>query len=423
MRPPLLVLAVVLGSGPLSTSAAQGLPQGPVSWLGGRMIVSGSVSAATASGGTDTSFNAGDYGQDTLRLVELTVAPTVALTPAAFLAADLRAAGGLGRSDWYFRPYTLVAGLRPVRGRPVTVSAGLLQTPFGGAARGYGRENLLVGLPLVYQYRSVLPASGLHDPTSGAPPRGPAPYADRTGQAAGSPYAPVPPAPSASPVTAFSSASPDYGSDYDATGLPIVDTRGWNAGVRLDAGGDRGGITAALTRGALSNPLSRSGSPGWQVAGRVAAQPTPGLVVGLSGVGGRYGRAPSRGAALNETVLGADVEWSRDYWLVRGEVVHSRRDAWWDDGRHALQVTGLDIEARYRLLPGLSAAARAGRLWFGQSPSGAAWDADVSRLEAGFGWSPSRPALVKVSYQYNRRPDGPGRHTLHRAAVQALVWF
>lgn len=417
MRPPLLVLAVVLGSGWLSAAGAQGLPQGPVSWLGGRMVVSGSISAATASGGTDTSFNAGDYGQDTLRLVELTVAPTIALTPAAFLAADVRAAGALGRSDWYFRPYTLVAGLRPVRGRPVSLSAGLLQTPFGGAARGYGRENLLVGLPLVYQYRSVLPASGLQDPDAGHPPPGPAPYAERAGQAAGSPYSPV------SSVASASNASLDYGSGYGTVGLPVVDTRGWNAGVRLDASGDRGGVAAALTRGSLSNPLSRSGSPGWQGAGRIAAQPTPGLAVGLSGARGRYARTPSRGTGLTETAFGADAEWSRDYWLLRGEVVHSRRDVWWDDGRHALGVTGVDVEARYRLVPGLYAAARLGRLWFGRSPAGGAWDADVSRLEAGVGWSPARPALVKVSYQYNRRPDGPGRHSLHRAAVQALVWF
>jgi hypothetical protein len=378
-------LAFAFGPGLVATAVAQAVPQAPVTWLGGRVVVSGSVSAATASGGTDRVFNAGDYGQDTMRLVEVGLDSSIALHQAAFVTADFRAAGGIGRSDWYFRPSALLLGVRPLAGRRVTVSAGLLQTPFGRTARGYGRENVLVGLPLAYQYRSSLPAR-----QAGAPPY------------------PTTPRPYAADV------EPAYGAEGSA--LPVVDTRGWNAGIRLDAGGDRARVETAVTRGSLSNPLSRGESPGWQASGRGVAQPVLGLVLGVSAARGRYARAPGSGPGLTETVLGADAEFSRDYWLVRGEVIHSRRDAWSDAARYPVEVTGLEAEARYRVAPGLYLAGRVARLWLGGG-------ADVSRLEGGLGWAPSRPALVKLSYQYNRRPTGPGRHTLHRVGIQALVWF
>ena len=393
---PFLVLAASLVPFVLAPrpAAAQGLPQAPLTWLGGRVVVSGSVSAATASGGTDTSFNSGDYNQDTMRLVEVALASSVTLHRAVFVDVDLRAAGGVGRSDWYFRPSTLLLGVRPLPGRPVTVSAGVLQTPFGGARRGYGRQNLLVGLPLVYQYRSALPASGVR--YAAAPGAGPGRYAGSVAYV------------------------------YRPPGLPMVDTRGWNAGVLLEAGDDRARVEAAVTRGSLSNPLSRGDSPGWQASGRASAQPLLGLVLGVSAARGGYASPADSSAAMKETVLGADAEFSRDYWLVRGEVVHSRRDVrtYGVSGREPLAVTGIDAEARYRVAPGLYVAGRVGRLWFGDANGGTApWDADVSRVEGGLGWSPSRPVLVKLSYQYNRRPGGASRETLHRAALQALVWF
>ncbi len=410
--PPLLALAAALFcglAGLACPAAAQGLPQAPITWLGGRGFLSGSVSAATASGGTDTSFNSGDYGQDTMRLVEVTLAPSIALHDAAFLSADLRAAGSVDHSDWYFRPARLVIGVRPFGGRAFSVSAGLLQTPFGQAGRGYGRENLLVGLPLIYQYRTALQPDGSRGPLvpGGEDPK-PYPYSDYGGYAA-------------------PAVSDSYSYSYATPGLPLVDTRGWNAGVRFDAGGDRLQAAAALVRGSLSNPLNRDDAAGWQAAGRVAGQPVVGLVVGVSAARGRYGRIARSGAPLHETVLGADVEVSRGYWLVRGEVVHSRRDAAptiVTSPLETLAVTGLDVEGRYRVAAGLYLAGRVGRLRFGGAGgTSLPWDTDVTRFEGGVGWSLTRPVLVKASYQYNRRPGGTAREQLHRVALQALVWF
>ena len=89
-------------------------------------------------------------------------------------------------------------------------------------------------------------------------------------------------------------------------------------------------------------------------------------------------------------------------------------------------MTGFDVEGRYRLAPGLYAAARLGRLYFGNvtgSTGTRSWDADVMRLEAGVGWSLSRGLLFKVAHQYNRRDlDGPLRSS-NRTAAEILVWF
>jgi hypothetical protein len=387
----LLVLAVLFAGG-AGRAGAQLLPQAPVTLLGGRAVVSASVSASVASGGADSTFNAADYNQDTMRLVELGVVTSIALHPSAFVVADLRAAGGIGRSDWYFRPATLVVGLRPASGRDLTVAAGILQSPFGGASGAYGRENLLIGLPLIYQYRSSLQPSSYQRPP-GEPP---------------GPYDPP----------RYYGAYAGEARDYSA-GLPLVDPRGWNAGVRADLDTARAGVAAALTRGTLSNPLSRDDSAGWEASGRASARPVIGLVVGASAARGRYAAATG-GEALMETALGLDAEYSGGYWLVRGEVVRSRREvpslAAPPAGR-SLDVTGAGLEGRYRLAPGLYVAARLGRLWFD------GWDADVDRMEGGVGWSLSRPVLLKFAYQFNRRPDGARPRSLHRAAVQALLWF
>jgi hypothetical protein len=64
-------------------------------------------------------------------------------------------------------------------------------------------------------------------------------------------------------------------------------------------------------------------------------------------------------------------------------------------------------------------------LWF-STVSGtygsAPWDADVSRLEAGAGYSLIRNVIIKGSYQYNRRDGGRVRRA-HYGAAQLVLWF
>ena len=84
---------------------------------------------------------------------------------------------------------------------------------------------------------------------------------------------------------------------------------------------------------------------------------------------------------------------------------------------------GLFLEGRYKILPGLYAAARVDHLGFNR-PRGMAvdWEAPVVRFEAGAGYHVRRNVLARAVYQHNRREDGR-RRTLDVAAGQLLFWF
>ena len=90
-----------------------------------------------------------------------------------------------------------------------------------------------------------------------------------------------------------------------------------------------------------------------------------------------------------------------------------------------LTAVGIDGEVRYKIRPGLYAAARVGHLAFGTidgSAGPAGWDADVTRVEAGLGYSIIRNVLVKAVYQYNRR-DSTHLPSLSLGAAQLVVRF
>ena len=83
------------------------------------------------------------------------------------------------------------------------------------------------------------------------------------------------------------------------------------------------------------------------------------------------------------------------------------------------------VEARYKIAPGLHAAARFDHLSFSDvrgSRGPFTWDADVNRVEAGIGYSPWRRTLLKASYQYNWR-DGGSERVKSLVAGQVVLWF
>jgi len=90
-----------------------------------------------------------------------------------------------------------------------------------------------------------------------------------------------------------------------------------------------------------------------------------------------------------------------------------------------LRAIATYVEGRYKIRPGLYAAARFDHLGFSDVTSGArtdTWDAPVTRVEVGGGYSLQRNLVLKLSYQYNTR--GGGRiHTLNLGAAQLLFWF
>jgi hypothetical protein len=91
-----------------------------------------------------------------------------------------------------------------------------------------------------------------------------------------------------------------------------------------------------------------------------------------------------------------------------------------------LKALGLMLEARYKVMPGLYVAARFDRLTFSSietSRGSLPWDAPVTRVEAGLGYSIHRYVLAKAVYQYNHRDGGFTRHEASLVAGQILVWF
>ena len=84
------------------------------------------------------------------------------------------------------------------------------------------------------------------------------------------------------------------------------------------------------------------------------------------------------------------------------------------------------VEGRYKLRPGLYAAARWDWLGFTEvvgTKETVPWDAPVKRLEAGVGYSLQRNLLLKLSYQLNRRDGGKLEKFENFPAAQLVFWF
>ncbi|MBI4486149.1 MAG: hypothetical protein HY655_09080, partial [Acidobacteria bacterium] len=219
-------------------------------------------------------------------------------------------------------------------------------------------------------------------------------------------------------------------------GVPLASGLRWDSGVQSHAACRLIEATAAMTAGTISNPLFRDDNSGRQVAGRVALTPAPGLILGVSAAHGPFvSTTAARGAVgdghdrdFTQTAWGADVEYSRDYYLVRLEAVLSR---WTIPAvrapfiRDPLSALAVSIEGRYKIGPGFYAAARADRLGFSTisgSLTRTTWDAPVTRVEVGGGYSVQRNLLIKLAYQRNTR-DTVRVPTLDLTAAQLVFWF
>ena len=160
-------------------------------------------------------------------------------------------------------------------------------------------------------------------------------------------------------------------------GVPLVSAFTWDTGVQVHAASDRVDATAAVTAGTVSNPLFHDDNDGKQVAGRLAFRPVTGLVVGASAARGPFvSRTAARGAVgdgnegrFTQTAWGADVEYSRDYYLVRVETILSDWTLPIVRAPHLdlpLRAFSTSVEGRYKIQPGLYAAARVDHIGFSE---------------------------------------------------------
>src|SRR5262249_8008078 len=133
--------------------------------------------------------------------------------------------------------------------------------------------------------------------------------------------------------------------------------------------------TGSITRGTVANPLFHDDNSGRQVAGRLQVNPTAGLVLGASAARGPFvTTTAARGAVgdghdreFPQTAAGADVEYSRGYYVLRGETIVSDwrlplvRAPWLT---LPLRAVAVSVEGRYKIRPGFYAAARVDHLGF-----------------------------------------------------------
>ena len=406
----LLVLSVSSRAG---AQRLQGLPSEPIVFGDGALTVGGNLSA-TVGPADPGFFNYTDYEYSELRMLRLELTAALRAGRHLSLLSEIRS-----QNTFAFEPasirmhapqlYALYFRIRPWTQRRFDVQVGRIPPTFGAfPRRSYEADNPLIGYPLAYQYLTSLRA----DAVPGS--------ADELLQMRGRGW-----------LATYSS-----GNLTPAPGVPLANTFRWDTGVQAHAANDVVDLTGSITTGTLSNPLFADDNSGRQVAGRVALHPIAGLIVGASAAHGPFlSREAARAAvggeqdgAFAQTAWGGDVEYSRGYYVLRAETVFSQ---WTMPSLGSPSVSGplravaTSVEGRYKIRPGFYVAARADHLGFGEiagSKVRATWDAPVTRVEAGGGYSIQRNLLLKVSAQLDRRNGGRTRRA-HLVAGQIVFWF
>lgn len=378
-------------------AGAQPLPDGPIRALDGRVVVSGEI--VTTAGTTDEGayFNFTDYEHNALRMVRLGV--SAVYRPVGWLGL----VGELRSEDFeHPEPYAAYVRVRPWRNRAFDIQAGRIPPTFGAFGRhAYGTANPVIGYPLAYQYLTSLRTDAI--PAT----------ADDVLRMRGRGWR------SSFPV----------GSSIVGPGVPLVSAFRWDTGVQARWQEGPIEIAGAITNGTLSNPRFDDDNGGKQVSGRVAVTPAVGLILGASAARGAWlarGLTPE-GSSPAQRALGTDIEYSRGYWLVRGEMVWSR----WSfpaplppSNARSVGALAAWAEARYRITPRVFVAGRADRLTFSQlqGTTTLPWDAPVTRVETGFGYYFQRNFVFRSTVQGNWRSGGRVSNRTYVSA-QLAYWF
>jgi hypothetical protein len=395
-----VVVALCLVLAGAAAARAQVLPTEPISLGDGRLVIGAEVTASVA--GEDPGFfNYTDYEYSAVRNLRVNVGAQVRANRWLQFLGELRIDHGT-----HIEPFAMYVRVRPWPDRRFDIQAGRVPPTFGAFSRmTYGSANLVIGIPLAYQYLTSLRADAL-----------PATTADLLRMRGRGWLSNFP-----------------IGVPTADRGLPVINT------VRADTGVQVHGVNGvvewvgAITTGTLSNPRDDNG--GRQYAGRVTARPIPSILLGVSGARGEYLNRVLEpflpAGALEDGVqrsLGVDAEYSEGRFLARTEVIRSRWTlpvALTGTDPEPLDLTSFLVEARYRILAGVQLAARAERLDFARIPVPGGreyWEAPVKRLEIGLGYTPVRNITVKTSWQRNTRDGGRIRDE-SLGALQVIYWF
>jgi hypothetical protein len=384
---------------------AQTLPAEPIVLGDGELTLGGAVSG-TVGPDDPGFFNYTNYEYSMLRMLRMDLTASLRAGDHVALLGELRSQN-IGAPE----AYALYLRVRPWTHRQFDLQLGRVPPTFGAfPRRSYEADNPLIGYPLAYQYL-----------TSIRPDAVPGSVGELLQMRARGWLATY-----------------SVGNLAPATGVPLANAFRWDTGVQAHAASDIVDVTGSVTAGTISNPLFKDDNGGRQLAARVAVHPVPGLVLGASAAHGAFlatravqaalGEAASTAGGFDQTAVGGDAEFSRGYYVLRAETVFSQwtLPAVGSPALHApLRALGTFVEGRYKIRPGLYAAARIDHLGFSDvaGPQGPiSWDAPITRFEVGGGYSIQRNLLAKITVQHDSR--AAGRFTTATfLSGQLVYWF
>ena len=274
--------------------------------------------------------------------------------------------------------------------------------------RATAQKNSLIGVPLMYQYRTDLR-------TDQVPVRAEDLVANR-GLGASADYR---------------SAGLTGLGGYEGHSVPVLYEDYWDFGAVVVGSVEPFEFAMGVTNGTAADPQATDDNDGKQVLARVGVEPRPWIRAGLSASRGPYlyndlaevlpaGRHVTD---YNQTLAGGDLELSHGHGVLDAEYLWSRFDSPTLGG---LDVRSWYAEGKFTVLPGWYVAARYDRMMFGDVhvSSGAleSWDADVWRQEIGIGYKPTRNIVAKLVHQETHIATSPAR-TLPFAALQVSASF
>ena len=250
----LFVSGLAFAAGP-AIAGAQMPEYGDGGGLGRHVSAGGEMTAILGRRDDVAFFNYSDYERNILRMARLR------LFGEWRAASRLSAIGELRTENDDVMVAALYARWQPFTSHDLYVHAGRIPPVIGGFGRhAYGRDNIVVGQPLAYQYLTSLRPDAVPNTVEDL---------IRMRGRGWQPSFPV-------------------GANTIATGVPLVSASRWDTGVSGIWRRDRFEMSAALTRGSPAVPVVDDENGGLMWSGRLAARLTHGITIGVSGARGQW---------------------------------------------------------------------------------------------------------------------------------------